>query len=311
MSPPSPAPSASSADPPSAPCPDVLGASSSDDPPSPILFAPDPPTPVLFVPRPARPLDPIAIFKLLLGPARGAATDTDNEPSHRVSQDLVVARREELFLPRSVTPDDEGVPDVAQPDLAIPPACESVPVSPVAHVVEVKSEPDIVSSCLVMADDDDYDFEITSVTLSDAARKRATADQNLGDRKRARTTDPPPAAASPATTAASTASTPLRELRPGRECGCGCDGSCQAMKRMKGSGSTVLAPAVRGRLLALMIGSNCGSVLGNITAHDQSLTTWLDVAERVGAKREEFDRVRKAARWLRYDLPGLLQLGHM
>lgn len=45
------------------------------------------------------------------------------------------------------------------------------------------------------------------------------------------------------------------------------------------------------------------SLLSIISRTHPDIHTWADIAERVGARREDFDRVRHAASGMQQDLP--------
>lgn len=51
------------------------------------------------------------------------------------------------------------------------------------------------------------------------------------------------------------------------------------------------------------------SLLDSLALRDFRVKSWKDVAELVGAKREDFDRIRHAARWQQENLPGMKAAG--
>ena len=95
-------------------------------------------------------------------------------------------------------------------------------------------------------------------------------------------------------------------------CGCFCNTVGRAPKR-SGSGSTTLSPRVLGDLLreykivmALTLDMLMGeghSLLSIASRMNPTIQTWADIAERVGARREDFDRVRHAASGMQATLP--------
>ncbi|WWD08732.1 hypothetical protein V865_006845 [Kwoniella europaea PYCC6329] len=90
------------------------------------------------------------------------------------------------------------------------------------------------------------------------------------------------------------------------ECGCSCGGN-SGISKGKGSGSTTLSAKIRGNITALLL--NQDQSLYDQLRSDSRVRDWKDIAEMVGAKREDFDRVRHAARWLQQHLPGLVAKG--
>lgn len=110
--------------------------------------------------------------------------------------------------------------------------------------------------------------------------------------------------------------TPLREIEPlhrgCQACGCFCNTVGRA-PRSSGSGSTTLSPRVLGDLLcesvlsvALRIDVLMGSghsLLSTVTRSQPTVRSWADIAELIGARREDFDRVRHAASWMQSSLP--------
>ncbi|RXK35684.1 hypothetical protein M231_07057 [Tremella mesenterica] len=106
----------------------------------------------------------------------------------------------------------------------------------------------------------------------------------------------------------------LREISPGpwhkgsraritcTACGCTCK---VEMKKVKGSGSTTLSNAVRGNILQIMLGKE--SLYSWLRRDHPEVQSWADIAAGVDAQREDFDRVRHAARWFRNNLPILVR----
>ena len=97
-------------------------------------------------------------------------------------------------------------------------------------------------------------------------------------------------------------------------CGCFCNTVGRAPKR-SGSGSTTLSPRVLGDLLRKsppphdsmltldMLMGEGHSLLSVASRINPGIQTWADIAERVGARREDFDRVRHAASGMQQTLP--------
>ncbi|WVF67043.1 hypothetical protein IAT40_001786 [Kwoniella sp. CBS 6097] len=121
----------------------------------------------------------------------------------------------------------------------------------------------------------------------------------------------------PISNASSPVSGPLRALSPGdrslcKACGCECNGQTRPLThsgRSRGSGSQTLSNAVRGNIVELLV---CPSQsLLNQLVHARSVNNWKDIAQIVGAKREDFDRVRHASKWLQDHLPDLVRRGAM
>ncbi|WWC68911.1 uncharacterized protein I206_102847 [Kwoniella pini CBS 10737] len=107
--------------------------------------------------------------------------------------------------------------------------------------------------------------------------------------------------------------TPLRTM-PARDgkacvnCGCSCQGNSEPrLSKRKGTGSSILSTQVRANIVALLV--NQEQTLYNQLKSDPRIRDWKDIAEMVGAKREDFDRVRHSARWLQENLPGLVAKG--
>lgn len=50
-------------------------------------------------------------------------------------------------------------------------------------------------------------------------------------------------------------------------------------------------------------------LLDDLARRDRRIQSWKDVAEMVGAKREDFDRVRQAASWMQDNLPAMKAAG--
>jgi hypothetical protein len=112
--------------------------------------------------------------------------------------------------------------------------------------------------------------------------------------------------------------TPLREIevlkRGCQACGCFC-GSIGAARSGSGSGSTTLSPRVLGEILRESIANReAGLTIDMLMGSGQSLlstasrtfpdiNSWADIAQRVGARREDFDRVRHAASGMQRTLP--------
>ncbi|OCF78222.1 hypothetical protein I204_00159 [Kwoniella mangroviensis CBS 8886] len=90
------------------------------------------------------------------------------------------------------------------------------------------------------------------------------------------------------------------------ECGCSCGGN-SSISKGKGSGSTTLSAKVRGNITSLLL--NQDQSLYDQLRSDPRVQDWKDIAELVGAQREDYDRVRHAARWLQQHLPGLVAKG--
>ncbi|WVW79849.1 hypothetical protein I302_101819 [Kwoniella bestiolae CBS 10118] len=106
--------------------------------------------------------------------------------------------------------------------------------------------------------------------------------------------------------------TPLRTMsNHGDSCSkCGC--TCNSVDRSrlskgKGTGSNTLLAKVRGNITALLL--NQDQSLYDQLRTDSRVRDWKDIAVLVGARREDFDRVRHSARWLQMNLPGLIARG--
>jgi len=97
-------------------------------------------------------------------------------------------------------------------------------------------------------------------------------------------------------------------------CGCFCNTVGRAPKR-SGSGSTTLSPRVLGDLLRKspsthhamltldMLMGEGHSLLSVASRTNLGIQTWADLAEKLGARREDFDRVRHAASGMQQTLP--------
>ncbi|WVQ94580.1 hypothetical protein IAU59_001660 [Kwoniella sp. CBS 9459] len=121
----------------------------------------------------------------------------------------------------------------------------------------------------------------------------------------------------PVSSASTPSSGPLRAISPRnddgrcRSCGCDCNGQSASIAgtsgRSKGAGSQTLSNAIRGNIVELLV---CPSQsLINQLSNAKSVRDWKDIAEIVGAKREDFDRVRHASKWLQDSLPALVRRG--
>ncbi|WWC87589.1 uncharacterized protein L201_002479 [Kwoniella dendrophila CBS 6074] len=91
-------------------------------------------------------------------------------------------------------------------------------------------------------------------------------------------------------------------------CGSNPDSQSSAqVPRGRGTGSSVLSATIRGNITALLM--NQEQSLFNQLKSDPRIQDWKDIAQMVGAQREDFDRVRHAAKWLQDNLPGLVARG--
>ncbi|WRT65377.1 uncharacterized protein IL334_002320 [Kwoniella shivajii] len=77
--------------------------------------------------------------------------------------------------------------------------------------------------------------------------------------------------------------------------------------RLRGCGSRVLTDDVRSKILELLLCPN-QSLFVQLRHHD-GIVDWKDIADLVGARREDFDRVRQSARRMQEMLPGLMRRG--
>ncbi|WWC59900.1 uncharacterized protein I303_102462 [Kwoniella dejecticola CBS 10117] len=107
--------------------------------------------------------------------------------------------------------------------------------------------------------------------------------------------------------------TPLHIMSPQSQQSKGCctcggrDVIGSATANSKGSGSHTLSNRIRSNILALLLNQEQSLYLQ--LRSDPLIKDWKDIAELVGAKREDYDRVRFASRWLQDNLPNLLAQG--
>ncbi|WWC99000.1 hypothetical protein V866_005894 [Kwoniella sp. B9012] len=92
------------------------------------------------------------------------------------------------------------------------------------------------------------------------------------------------------------------------KCGCTCNVNFKYTKG-KGTGSNVLTNKIRGNITALLM--NPDQSLYDQLRSDPRVQDWKDIAQLVGAKREDYDRVRHAARWLQLHLPDTVAKGKL
>ncbi|WVQ62885.1 uncharacterized protein L199_001034 [Kwoniella botswanensis] len=92
------------------------------------------------------------------------------------------------------------------------------------------------------------------------------------------------------------------------KCGSTCNDNSK-YTRGKGTGRKVLTNKIRGNITALLM--NPDQSLYDQLRSDPRVQDWKDIAQLVGAKREDYDRVRHAARWLQLHLPDTVAKGKL